>query len=371
MSIFLRLLCTVGLAVNVMIAVAQTGGHRVYSFLDLPSSARLTASGSSMIAIVDHDVSLAYHNPALLNPMMHNRISAATAAYYAGVNFGYFGYARDIRNVVMLHGGIQYVAMGSFTGADVTGVETGQFSANDIALTAGVSRAYQQKYNYGVNIKLIASSYEKYNSFGMSTDWAAAYHDSARQLAATLLLKNIGFQFKPYIEGNREPLPFEIQLGFSKRLKHLPFRIGVIAHNLQRFNMRYEDDSGQKVVFGDTLQGEKKSAVFFDNVARHFIVHGEFYFGKALTMAFGYNHHRRREMAVESKRGLTGFSVGVGVNIKMFSLWYSRGRYHIAGVSNHFTIALDVNRFMKKNKVVKESKVIDIPELQSEPPVEN
>jgi hypothetical protein len=186
-----------------------------------------------------------------------------------------------------------------------------------------------------------------------------------------LLIKNIGFQFKPYIEGNRDPLPFEVQLGFSKRLKHVPFRIGVLAHNLQRFNMRYEDNARQNVVFGDTIAGEKKSAVFFDNLARHFILNGEFYFGKVVTLAFGYNHHRRREMAVESKKGLAGFSVGLGVNIKMFSFWYARGRYHIAGASNHFTVAVDINRFMKKNRVVKEPKTIEPPVPISEPVIEN
>jgi hypothetical protein len=223
-----------------------------------------------------------------------------------------------------------------------------------------------------MNLKLISSNYEKYNSFGLSTDWAAAYHDSARRMTATLLIKNIGFQLKPYISGNRDPLPFEVQLGFSKRLKHVPFRIGVVAHNLQRFNMRYEDNSqSSNVVFGDTVQSEKKASVFFDNLARHFILSGEFYFGKVVTLAFGYNHHRRREMAVESKKGLAGFSVGLGINIKMFSFWYARGRYHIANTSNHFTVAVDINRFMKKNRVVKEPKTIEPPAPMIEPTIQN
>jgi hypothetical protein len=353
---FILLLCSASFLFS------QTGGQRVYSFLNLPSSARVTAGGGAVMALTDADVSLSYHNPALLNRQMHGRITASTAAYYAGINFGYFGYAHNIKNIVMMQGGIQYLAYGTFKGADVTGNENGTFKANEIALHAGVSRTYGTKYHYGMNLKLISSSYESYSSFGLSTDWAAAYFDSARNFTASLLIKNIGFQFKPYIKGNRDPLPVDIQLGFSKRLKHVPFRIGVVAHSLNRFNMRYEDNTEQtNVVFGDTAESEKKAAVFFDNVARHFILNGEFYFGKAVVLGFGYNHQRRKEMAVETKNGLAGFSVGLGINIKMFSFWYARGRHHIAGASNQFTIAVDVNKFLKKNKISKPAKNIEPP----------
>jgi len=357
------------LAIASLKSFAQTGGQEVYSFLDLPASARITAAGGNMM-VSDADVSMSYHNPSLLNRQMHGRVTASTAAYYAGINFGYFGYAHNIKNVVMMQGGIQYLAYGTFNGTDATGTETATFKANEIALHAGVSRSYQTKYNYGMNLKLISSNYESYSSFGLATDWAAAYHDSARNFTASLLIKNIGFQFKPYIKGNKEPLPVDIQLGFSKRLKHVPFRIGVVAHSLNRFNMRYEDESdNSNVVFGDTAEAEKKAAVFFDNLARHFNLNGEFYFGKAVVLGFGYNHQRRKEMAVETKKGLAGFSVGLGINIKMFSFWYARGRYHIAGASNQFTVAVDINRFLKKNKVAKEPKPIEMP--AAEPAIQN
>ncbi len=348
--------------------IAQTGGNRVYNFLNFPSSARVTAAGGNLITITDADIALAYHNPALLNPSMHHRMTAGTAAYYAGLNFGYFGYGFDKPGIATFQAGIQYVSYGSFNGADENGTLTGEFRANDLALNFGASRKFYDKYSYGVNLKLIASNYEKYSSYGMATDWAVAYFDSSKNITATLLLKNIGFQFKPYIAGNRDPLPFEIQMGFSKRLKHVPFRISIVAHNLQRFNMRYEEpDNQSQVVFGDTLQDEKKAAQFFDNVARHFILSGEFYLGKVITVGFGYNHHRRQELAVATRKGLAGFSFGMGLNVKMFNFSYARGRYHLAGASNHFTVGIDINRFMKKNKIEKPVKEIIPPDNSTQP----
>ncbi len=349
---------------------AQVGGRSVYSFLNLPASARITANGGNLITVSDHDVALAFHNPSLLNYAMNNRASASTSAYYGGINFGNFSYARQVKELAMFHWGVHYDTYGKFTGADETGAVTGEFRANDIALYAGASRAYKEKYNYGVNVKLLSSNYESYNSFGIATDWAAAYNDTAKQFTASLLIKNIGFQFKPFIPGNRDPLPFEVQIGFSKRLKHVPFRISVVAQNLQRFNLRYEGEGAQQsqTLFGDSTDNEeKKAAVFFDNVARHFNISGELYLGRLFTVAFGYNHLRRKELAVETRKGLAGFSFGAGINIKMFSFWYARGRYHIAGASNHVTVGIDINKFMKKNKVVKESKPLEMPPL----PVEN
>lgn len=351
-------------------AHAQLGGRSVYNFLNLPASARITANGGNLMSVMDNDVSLAFHNPSLLNREMHNRASIANSTFIAGINFGNAGYARQVKDLAMFQWGIHYNTYGKFLGADETGAETGEFRVNDIALYAGASRTYQEKYNYGVNVKLLSSNYESYNSFGIATDWAASYNDTAKNFTASLLIKNIGFQFKSFIPGNRDPLPFEIQMGFSKRLKHVPFRINVLAQNLQRFNLRYEGEDAQQSqsLFGDTTESEKKAAIFFDNVARHLALSGELYLGKLFTVAFGYNHQRRRELAVETRKGLTGFSFGVGMNIKMFSFWYARGRYHIAGASNHLTVGIDINKFLKKNKVVKEPKPLEMPVV---PSVEN
>ena len=351
-------------------AYAQLGGRQVYSFLNLPSSARVTANSGNLMSVMDNDVSLAYHNPSLLNPAMHNRASISNAMYVAGINFGNASYARQIKDLAMFQWGIHYNTYGKFTGADETGLQTGEFNVNDIALYAGASRTYQENYSYGVNVKLISSNYESYNSFAIATDWAAAYNDTAKNFTASLLIKNIGFQFVSFVPGNRDPLSFEVQLGFSKRLKHVPFRINILAQNLQRFNLRYEGEEAQQSqsLFGDTTESEKKATVFFDNVARHFALSGELYLGKLFTVAFGYNHQRRRELAVETRKGLTGFSFGLGMNIKMFSFWYARGRYHLSGVSNHLTVGIDINKFMKKNKVVKESKPLEMPTI---PAVEN
>ena len=94
---------------------------------------------------------------------------------------------------------------------------------------------------YGANYKLIYSNFDAASSFGMAIDIAAAYDDTAKMFTATLLIKNIGAELKAFNKNDRDRIPFEIQAGFSKRLKYVPFRISVVIHNIQKFDIRYPD----------------------------------------------------------------------------------------------------------------------------------
>lgn len=334
-----------------VILQAQLGGERVYGFMNLPSSSRATAIGGSLITVKDKDVSLAFQNPSLLNSGMHNRFSASHVIYFAGTNFGTFNFVRSYEGIGTFQTGIQYVAYGTFERTDNTGQQTGDFKAGEYLINIGGARDLE-KYTFGANVKFIFSQMESYHSYGGALDLAASYHDTSKLFTATLLIKNIGLQFKPYYSGNREPLPFELQAGFSKRFKHLPFRISVTLHDLQNFNIRYEDPNRQEdnsFLTGDSTANEGTSAGdVFDEIGRHLIVGGELYFGKAVIFGFGYNHQRRQEMKFETKKGLAGFSFGFVINIRQFSIGFARGRYHIAGASNHFTLGINFNDWVKK-----------------------
>jgi hypothetical protein len=337
----------------VLPVAAQVGGNSVFDFVDLPASARITGAGGNLMATRDDDISLAYHNPALLNARMHNHIVANTAIYMAGVKHGYFGYVRDYPKIATFQAGIQYVAYGKFQGADETGQLTSEFKAGEFAVNFGAARQIE-KYSYGANLKFIYSGMESYHSGGMALDLAAAYDDTAKMFTASILVKNIGFQFKPYVSGNREQLPFEIEAGFSKRLKFVPFRIGVIIHDIQQFDIRYDDPNAVEetdlLLTDSSATSDKKGLEVVDKVARHFIINGELYLGKVIRVGFGYNHQRRAELAADAKKGLAGFSFGLGINIKQFQFSFARARYSASAATNQITVGVDLNKFIKKKK---------------------
>lgn len=333
-------------------AFAQIGGDNVYEFINLPASARVGALGGSLITVKDDDAVLGYSNPAALNPLMHKQAAFNTAFHVAGINHGYAGYAvHSDKLSTTFNGGIQYASYGNFTAADVTGQAVGEFKAAEYVLNLGAGRQYSEQISYGLNLKTIYSRLESYNSVGIAADAAVMYADTATNFTATLVLKNMGTQLSTFTADNREPLPFEIQAGVSKRLRYLPFRFSVIAHNLQRWNIRYDDPNSVEPtpLFEESPQETSKFVIGIDNFFLHLTFNGELLIGKAdnFRIRFGYNHLRRSELNVNNLRTLAGFSTGLGLKVSKFRLDYGLAVYHIAGSVHQFGISTDIGSFKK------------------------
>ena len=331
---------------------AQVGGDNVYEFVNLPASARITGLGGNLITVVDDDASLAFHNPALLNPLMHQQLSFNTNIHYAGINNGFANYAhfREKWNTT-LQAGVQYISYGNFKRTNELGQIEGEFKASEYAFTLGAARQLYDKMTVGANLKMISSQMERYNSFGLIGDLAAVYQDTAKQFVATLLFKNIGTQISTYRESNFEPIPFDIQFGISKKLKYLPFRFSIIAHNLQRWNITYDDPNDEEAIlfFGEAPQTDSKFKSFVDNTFRHLIFNGEFLLGRRenFRIRVGYNHFQRQELSVDRLRSIAGFTMGLGFKIKQFRIDYGRDYYHLAGPVHHFSISTNLGAFRK------------------------
>lgn len=327
-----------------------TGGQHVFQFLSLSPSARITALGGNLITVMDDDVNLALANPAALNPEMHQQIAFNHNFMMGGIGGGYaaFGYDVDPWKTTF-HGGIQYLNYGKFDATDETGLVTGEFKASEYAFTIGAGRQLYERVSVGANLRFITSQFESYNSTGIGGDLSAMYHDTARLLNVTLVLRNMGLQLSTYTDGNREPLPFEMQAGVSKRLRYLPFRISVIYRYLDRWNILYDDPDTQEntFFFGEDQSTDKNP--FLDNLARHFVFSGEFLFGKKdnFRLRLGYSHLQRKELTVRSLRSLSGFSMGAGLKINRFRVEYGRSFVHLGAGLHHFSISTNIKEFKK------------------------
>lgn len=331
---------------------AQLGGQTTFAFLNLSPSARVSGLGGNLITVVDDDVNLAYANPALLNPLMHQQISFQHNFHLGKIQNGYAAYAQYFDKIkTTFHAGIQYVDYGDLQLTNEFGDVEGTFQANENAFVLGAARPIDERLTIGANVKFITSSLETYNSIGFSSDVAAVYSDTASRFVATIVFKNVGSQISSYREGNFEPLPFDIQVGISKRLRYLPFRFSVIYHNLQDWNIRYNDPNreDEPLFFGGDNTTDSKSSIFIDNLFRHFIFNGELLIGakENFRLRLGYNHFLRRELSVENLGSLAGFAFGVGIKINRFRIDYGRTIYHIAGGLNHIGIATNFKEFRR------------------------
>ncbi len=333
---------------------AQNGGMNTYQFLDLPNSARLGAMGGNNVSNYDNDINFVLNNPALLRESMDNKLVLNYINYLSDINFGYASYVKHFDNIGTFVGGIQYINYGNFIHADETGKILGDFSASEYSVNIGYAKPINDKFRYGFNLKTIYSSFFTHFSAGMALDAGVAYIDTANLISAGLVVKNLGFQFKPYREGNREPLPLDVQIGFTKKFSHAPFRISITAQDLLNWNLKYSS------VFDNTylVEESEQETNFFnkmgsvgDEFIRHFILGVEIVPIDNFYIALGYNYRRRTELSIETKPKLVGMSIGFGLHLSKFNISYGLASYHLGGSSNHFTLGLNLGAFYKKTSI--------------------
>ncbi|TVR83529.1 MAG: hypothetical protein EA409_02725 [Saprospirales bacterium] len=330
--------------------IAQSGGRQVYQFLNLPGSARVLGLGGYQPTLSDGDINLAYENSAALNADMHQAISFNHAFYFSGVQFGYATYGHQLENLgISLAAGIRYINYGTFEQTNELGDVTGEFDASEIAIGITASKQLYDRLRLGATMRFVQSSFETYVSTAMAFDIGALYEIEERRLAFSLVMKNFGFQLSRFFE-EREPMPFDLRAGVSKRLEHLPFRFSVTAHNLHRWDINYDDPAAQQSgsLFGDEDDEDPRFSPI-DNFFRHLIFSGEFYLGpnEQFQLRLAYNHLLAREMALPDTRVLSGISFGVGFRVNRFRIDYGFGRYHTGANANKISISTNISEFRR------------------------
>ena len=218
---------------------AQIGGDNTYEFLRLNSSARIAALGGNQIAVKDNDPFLAADNPSLLNAEMTNKLAFTYLNYLADISAGYFSYTKHYDSLGTFNLGVKYVNYGEFDETDEGGNTLGTFTAGEYAFVLGYGRDLDSNFSVGANLKTIYSSLYDYTSLGLAMDLGVTYYNPKRLLTLALVGKNIGSQIQSYTEDNQEKIPYEIQLGVSKRLANVPLRLSLIAQQLQQWDLTY------------------------------------------------------------------------------------------------------------------------------------
>ena len=331
---------------------AQIGGTHTYEFLNLTNSARIAGMGGDFLAIKDNDITLALANPSIITPEMHNQLAFSFINYFNGLNYGYVTYSRTFNKAGSFVGTFQFIDYGKFTETDAEGNVYGTFSASEYALNIGWGRQLSQHFSIGANGKLIYSALESYNSLGIAVDVAGTYTTKEQSFTASLIGRNIGVQIIPYRPGEFESLPFELQIGLSQKLKHIPLRFSELITHLEKWDLSSIDpnDPGNQA---DPLTGETKEKTgigkFADNLMRHIVLGAEVTIAKVLSIRIGYNYQRRQELKLYNKAGLAGFSFGAGVRIKMFNLSYTRSSFQSGSPNpNYITLSVNLQEFSKK-----------------------
>ncbi|MCX6272274.1 MAG: type IX secretion system protein PorQ [Bacteroidetes bacterium] len=328
-------------------AFSQVGGGGTYQFLNLTNSARIAAMGGTMLAIKDNDVNLTLANPSLISKGMDKNLALSFVDYYSDVNYGFAMFSSTLPSLGSYVTSLQYINYGKFTKTDETGLVTGDFTASEYSFNLGWGRQLDSNFSIGANLRTIYSSLYDDISYGVGVDVAASYYNPRRDLTISVVARNAGRQIKTYKSGIVEPFPFQMSLGLSKKLKHLPFRYSIVYNRLDQYDLSFKDPATVTVDPLTNLPIKKdKVGDFFDNLGRHFIIGGEFMPSPNLSLRVGYNYEKRKELGVDTKMSTVGFSWGFGIRIKKFQFNYSRSTFHLAGSPNYITMTVNLADFL-------------------------
>lgn len=330
-------------------ANAQIGGTRTYPFLNLDNSARIAAAGGSLITVRDNDISLAYQNPALLNKSMDNHATLSYMNYFAGINNAFGGYVKHYDSIGTFSANVFFVEYGKFQGYDEDGNATRPFTAEDYNFQIGYGNYWKDKFWYGVNFNFIYSALEAYVSTAGAFNAGGIYHDAEKRFTATVLVKNLGVQFIPYRDGNREPLPLDVQMGISKKLKYNPLRFSIIAHDLQTWDLTYNNPNKRNKTIDLETQKEKIEKIpASEKLMRHFNFAGELIFSENFNLIAGYNYQRRKELSPEQRKVVTGFSWGLTFNLLKYRFSYGMASFYPGQPTFNFSVLKNLSDYKRK-----------------------
>jgi hypothetical protein len=222
--------------------------------------------------------------------------------------------------------------------SDAAGNVIGQFRPVDFMVQASAARVYLEKWSYGLTLKFIGSSYGLYCSNAVAADVGVLFHDTAVRFSVSLVVKNMGTPLKNYsTEG--EELPFDLQVGVTKRLEKAPLGFSVTARHLQRFNLLYNDTTFNR----DNNISTYTSALA--KVLSHVVLATHIYVGQNLEATIGYNILQRRELRVgDEGNGLTGFTAGMRVRFNKLQVLYARSAYQRGIATNQIGITLHLDK---------------------------
>ena len=315
-------------------------GQEGFAVLNLFNSAQMTQRGFNFIPRFVKETSSSIANPATLDSTVSGIASLTYTDIFAGAYQGALHYAHSFNKIGTFGFGIQYINYGTFQRTSANGDNEGSFSCNDFMLNIAWGRQIEKNVYLGVSFKPLFSTYESYSSASLAFDVSAMWTSNSKLWQAGLVLKNIGRQVKSFAS-QRDTLPFDMQIGLSKQFSHAPLILYVVADNLTKWNIREDDplNPHYQVEIDGTINKENSFTAFLDKGFRHLKFAIDIRANKFVDLSLGYSWRQHQEMAVGDAFSLAGFSYGLNLHYKQFSLAYARNEYHNYGSPNYITLS--------------------------------
>lgn len=308
-------------------------GEKVYRFLNLPTSTHVNALGGNNVSLVDNDISLIFHNPALLGSEMDMNLNLNYMSYIADISVGSASFGKSINEISTMGFGVNYLDYGDFRRFSDEEIESGDFTAKDIVVNGMYSRDLTNRLRGGVTAKFIYSSYESYTSTAIGFDVGLSYYLEDNNFSAGLVIKNLGAQLSSYND-KKVGLPWDVQLGMTKKLGHSPLRLSLTGMYLTQWKF-------EKINEANGIEDEDDS--FGKTLLKHMVIGVDILPTKNMWIGVGFNPKAHYDLKLQDGNKWGGWNAGAGLRVKRFNVGFSFAQYHPSATSYHFSFAMDLS----------------------------
>ncbi|NDW17897.1 DUF3308 domain-containing protein [Dysgonomonas sp. 216] len=310
-------------------------GEKVYRFLSLPTSTHINALGGNNVSLVDNDLSLVFHNPASLGEEMNMFLNVNYMAYVDDIGVGSAIFAKSLSPISTMAFGVSYINYGDFKRYNAEQISEGDFSATDMLVSGVYSRDLTPMLRGGVTAKFIYSSYDKYSSTAVAFDVGLSYYKKEKDLSAGIVLKNIGAQLSSFNE-DRVGLPWDVQVGFTKKIAHAPIRLSVTGMYLTQWKFEKIDEANGI---------ESKDDNFFKTLFKHTVIGVDLLPSQNMWIGVGYSPKINSDLKITEGNKWGGWNLGAGLKVSKFNLGFSLSQYSPSATSYHFSFSTDLSKF--------------------------
>ena len=292
-------------------ALSAQESQTQYNFLRLPVSAHAAALGGDNISIIEDDPTLTFLNPALLGSVSDKTLNLNFMTYMEGAITGSASFSRVVNEKASWAAMAHYIDYGTMKETDANNIQTGDFSARDIALSGAFSYTLAKNLVGGITAKFITSYIGQYNSIAVGVDLGINYYNPDNEWSLSAVAKNLGGELKAYDE-EYGSVPLDVQIGATKRLANSPIRLSASLVDLNHWNYKF---------------------------INHWVVGVDLLLGEQFYLAAGYNFRRANEMKIvanDEEKGSShgaGISLGAGLQLDRFKLNLAYGKYHVSSSS--------------------------------------
>lgn len=321
-------------------AIAQSGGRSMFGQMQGEIDPVTMSMGGFAPVWGPLGLGSAISNPALLEECSQHRWFTGWSKRPAGLQQGGFAMVLPLKRFPEWHAaiGTQFTGTGSMPSTDPFGMETGQTQAGEGVLQASLGHRFSPRLNWGVQTRVVSSYLGSYSAWGAGLDMALRYTDTAQRLGVCLLLHDASIILKDYVytsAASRFP-PVRLNLMLTNELMHLPLRWSLGMQHLQNWNLRYDDPNDpyktDNLLLGqDSVTKSSRWADLGREAFLHLVFNAELRLSKAIRLRGGYNALQRAEWAFPERSGSSGFTFGIGLFTRRFSMDFGTGAQTLAG----------------------------------------